>query len=110
MNVPAVRTPVTPQDVARALRAAWLRLFEAEPANQCLAVLLAQSALETGRWKSCYCHNLGNMKPGSKWQGDVFQIRLNEVIKGKVVWFDPPHPQTNMRAYPSLAAAAEDYL
>ncbi len=110
MLVHATKTLITPLDVARALRAAWMRLFEDIPANQCIAVLMAQSALETGRWKSCYCWNLGNIKPGSKWQGDYFQIRLNEVIKGKVEWFDPPHPQTNMRAYSNLIDAASDYL
>jgi hypothetical protein len=110
MIVEARKTPITPLDVARALRAAWLRLFEVVPADQQIAVLLAQSALETGRWKSCYCWNLGNIKPGSKWSGDCYQIRLNEVIDGKVRWFDPPHPQTNMRAYSSLFDAAADYL
>lgn len=110
MIVPATKTIISPLDVARALRAAWMRLYDEVPPNQCIAVLMAQSALETGRWKSCYQWNLGNIKPGSKWGGDVFQIRLNEVIGGKVVWFDPPHPQTNMRAYPTLTDAAADYL
>ncbi len=110
MLVDATKTIISPLDVGRALRAAWFKLFEHEPANQSVAVLMAQSALETARWKSCYQWNLGNIKPGSKWQGDVFQIRLNEVIDGKTKWFDPPHPQTNMRAYPSLPDAAADYL
>lgn len=110
MMVEARKTPITPSDVARALRAAWLRLFEVIPADQCIAVLMAQSALETGRWRSCWNYNLGNIKPGSKWQGDTCQFRLNEVIKGRVVWFDPPHPQTTMRAYSSLTDAAADYL
>jgi hypothetical protein len=110
MLVDATKTPVTPLDVARALRAGWLKLFDVIPVDQCVAVLMAQSALETGRWKSCYCYNLGNIKGGGKWTGDTCQFRLNEVIKGKVVWFDPPHPQTTMRAYPSLADAAADYL
>ncbi len=110
MMVPAVKTPVSAVDVGRALLAAWTKLFEETPAPGSIALLLAQSALETGRWKSCWCWNLGNMKPGSKWAGDICQFRLNEVINGVTKWFDPPDPQTSMRAYPSLAAAAEDYL
>jgi hypothetical protein len=110
MMLEAVKTPITPQDVARALRAAWLRLFETVPADQQVAVLMAQSALETGRWKSCWNYNLGNIKGGSKWQGDTTQFRCNEVIGGVVQWFDPPHPQTTFRAYPTLTDAASDYL
>lgn len=110
MMLEAVKTPITPLDVARALRAAWLRLFEVIPADQCIAVLMAQSALETGRWKSCWNYNLGNIKGGGKWQGDTCQFRCNEVIKGKVEWFEPPHPQTTFRAYPTLTDAAADYL
>jgi hypothetical protein len=110
MMLSAVKTPITPLDVARALRAAWLKLFEVIPADQCIAVLMAQSALETGRWKSCWNYNLGNIKGGGKWTGDTCQFRCNEVIKGKVEWFDPPHPQTTFRAYSTLTDAAADYL
>jgi hypothetical protein len=110
MMLEAEKTPVTPTDVARALRAAWLRLLEVVPAEQQLAVLMAQSALETGRWKSCWNFNLGNIKGGGKWGGDTCQFRCNEVINGKVEWFDPPHPQTTFRAYAHLTDAAADYL
>ena len=110
MMVIAVKTLVTPEQVARALRVAWLRLFDAEVADHQLAVLMAQSALETGRWKSCWNFNLGNIKGGGAWAGDTCQFRLNEVIGGVVQWFDPPHPQTTMRAYSTLADGAADYL
>ncbi len=110
MMLEAVKTPVAPLDVARALRAAWMRVLGNEPANQQLAVLLAQSALETGRWKSCWNYNLGNQKGGGKWTGDTCQFRCNEVIKGKVLWFDPPHPQTTFRAYDTLVDGVTDYL
>jgi hypothetical protein len=110
MMLEAVKTPITPLDVARALRAGWLRLFETVPADQQVAVLMAQSALETGRWKSCWNYNLGNIKGGGKWKGDTCQFRCNEVLGGVVQWFDPPHPQTTFRAYPNLTDAAADYL
>lgn len=108
--VEARKTPITPQQIAHALRAAWSKLFERTPSDATVALLMAQSALETGRWRSCWNFNLGNIKGLGKWAGDTCQFRLNEVIDGKVVWFDPPHPQTTMRAYPTLEAASEDYL
>lgn len=108
--VPAHKTPITPADVAQALRSAWSQLFGGVPSDATIALLMAQSALETGRWRSCWNWNLGNIKPGSKWQGDTCQFSCNEVIDGKVVWFNPPHPQTTFRAYADLAAAAADYL
>jgi hypothetical protein len=110
MMQPAVKTHITPAAVAIALRSAWMKLFGQTPSDGTVALLMAQSALETGRWKSCWNYNLGNIKGGGKWSGDTCQFRLNEVIGGKVVWFDPPHPQTTMRAYPDLTAAASDYL
>lgn len=55
--LPPVRTPATTGDVFAALAAAAPELDRAS-----LLVLLAQSALETGWWRSCWLHNLGNSK------------------------------------------------
>jgi hypothetical protein len=78
--------------------------------REAIALLVAQSALETGRWRSIHWYNFGNIKPGAGWLGDYCQFRCNEVIAGKVQWFDPPHPQTSFRAYASPLAGAQDYL
>lgn len=37
-------------------------------------------------------------------------FRCNEVIGGKIVWFDPPNPACCFRAFATLEAAAIDYL
>lgn len=109
-ELPDVLTHATPIEVARALRRAWMLLFGAEPSRESVCVLLAQGALETGRWRSMHCWNLGNIKsvPGDGRSWTFF--RCNEIIGGKEVWFDPPHPASRFRAYDSLDEGAHDYL
>jgi flagellum-specific peptidoglycan hydrolase FlgJ len=71
---------------------------------------MAQSALETGRWKHCHCWNLGNVKSSFGDGRDFTFFRCNEVLSGKTVWFDPPHPYTRFRAFRTLAEGAVDHL
>lgn len=108
--LPAVLTPMAPRDVLRAFRNAYQDTRRLTPSNAVLALLVAQSALETGRWRSIYCHNFGNVKAGPDYEGYYCQFRCNEVIGGKLQWFDPPHPQTNFRAFLSADAGAADHL
>jgi len=63
---PAKRTPVTPEQVFLALGTAWHMLTGAPPDRKLLHILHAQSALETGHWKSIMNFNLG----GAKRHGD----------------------------------------
>lgn len=63
----AVETPLSAAEVAVALARAWRARTGQTPTREALAVLLAQSALETGRWgavrgASIRCHNLGGIK------------------------------------------------
>lgn len=105
-------TPLTAQEVIRAFREAY-RTLGALPADitpGTLAIFVAQSALETGRWKSLHWCNFGNIKAGVDYEGFYTLFRCNEVIDGKVKWFDPPHPQCRFRAYPDATAGARDYL
>jgi peptidoglycan hydrolase-like protein with peptidoglycan-binding domain len=67
-------------EVARALEAAWSKLLGTAPTREALAVLLAQSALETGHWKKSYCFNLGNQKATSKWEGDYCFYPADEIV------------------------------
>jgi flagellum-specific peptidoglycan hydrolase FlgJ len=70
--------------------------------------MTAQSALETGHWESIHWYNFGNVKRkvGKPWT----MFRCNEVIDGKTVWFNPPHPQTHFRAYADANDGAEEYV
>ena len=108
--VPTVATPVSPTTLYAALRGAWTGLYDAVPARQSLLVLIGHWALETEWGHATWCWNLGNAKhvPGDG--RDYFQIRCNEIINGKTVWFDPPHPATSFRAFAGLAEGCVDYL
>ena len=103
-------TPVTARRVALALGAAHEMVTGEEPTRATIALATAQSALETGRWKSIHRYNLGNIKASSTYEGYYCQFRCNEVINGKVEWFDPPHPQTNFRAFLTLEEGAYDHV
>ena len=71
---------------------------------------MAQGAFKTGWWHYCWDYNLGNAKHVSGDGRDYCMVRLNEVIGGKVVWFDPSNPATWLRAFDSLSAGVIDYL
>lgn len=103
-------TPCTAADVLRAFRSALETLTGKTPSNAQLAVLVAQSALETGRWRSIHCWNFGNVKAGPDYEWLYCQFRCNEVINGHVEWFDPPHPQCNFRAFTSIDTGALAHL
>jgi flagellum-specific peptidoglycan hydrolase FlgJ len=96
--------------VLRAFRSALETLTGKTPSNAQLSVLVAQSALETGRWRSIHCWNFGNVKAGPDYEWLYCQFRCNEVIAGKVEWFDPPHPQCNFRAFTNIDTGALAHL
>lgn len=102
-------TPVTPNEVFLALQGAWQKELHETPHRTSLLVLLSQWALETGRGRSMHCYNLGNVKSGGQ-SGDWCFFRCNEIIKGKVVWFDPDAPECRFRAFATLDDGALDYL
>ena len=58
----AKRTPVTPEQVFLSFAAAWQMLAGAPPTREVLHIIHAQSALETGHWKSLWNYNLGGSK------------------------------------------------
>lgn len=59
---PAKRTPVSPEQVFLSFATAWQMLTGSPPQRQVLHILHAQSALETGHWKSLWNFNLGGAK------------------------------------------------
>lgn len=62
VELPARRTPASAQEVYSALGRVWRARFGEEPKKESLCVLLSQWALETGRGKSMWNYNLGNIK------------------------------------------------
>jgi hypothetical protein len=114
---PAV-TVLSWNDAATALRWA-LEGPSSTPSPEVLSLCLAKSALETGRWTKIWNFNFGNVKAGGSYVGMYTCIRLNEVLNGKVKWFDPDsegfavppgHPQTRMRAYANAWDGAQAYV
>jgi hypothetical protein len=93
-----------------AVRAALETLQGKTPSREFVAILTAQCALESGRWRSMHRNNPGNIKASATYEYFFTQYRCNEVIGGKVEWFDPPHPQTNFRAFLDLETGVIDYL
>jgi hypothetical protein len=101
---PARRTPANPRSVLGAIQDAW-----PEGSRESCLVLLAQWGIETGDGASCWNFNLGNVKrvKGQSWTmlGNVW-----EILGGKKVVFQPPHPQTHFCAFDSLDEGAAFYV
>lgn len=108
--IPDRITKASPQEMYDALWKAWKDYFGEAPKKASLLILLSQWSIETAEGASMHCWNVGNAKsvPGDGRSWTFF--RCWEIIRGKKVWFDPPHPQTRFRAFDSLAEGAADYL
>lgn len=135
--VPPKRTLLDFDAAAQAMSSALAAVLGEQPSRPTLALALGKTALETGRFSSCWNGNWGNIKASEKYEGMYTCIVLNEVIGGKVQWFAPEgrltgnpakggvlagdpadagrsvppgHPQTRMRAFPTPSDGALDYV
>ena len=99
-RIEARRTEITFEDMKGAMSRAWKQTFGNEPSVDSLCVLLAQSALETGQWRACYCYNLGNVKAGKSWTGDYCFYYADEIVDSVTAqkWFDLRAPRTDGQA------------
>lgn len=113
LEVPCERTPLRFEQARDAFAEAYAHEFFERIDVDTLAVLLAQSALETGRWKFLRRCNFGNKKASLSYTG-LHQYyppgAVNELIDDDLVWFDPPHPQTRFRAYATARDGAIAYV
>lgn len=100
--VQRVATPVTGQDLANALAAAWPNVVGGDPGSA-IGVLVAQSAFETGNWKAVWNNNLGNVKYTGN--TDYFQMTASEG-SGASTTMVP----SKWRSYPTLADGAAAWL
>jgi len=126
----ARKTPIEPDDIRSALTEAWCVKFGSEPPTNAIELLMSQSALETGAWKSCVAYNLGNAKFSgtdgdwcyfTTWENvtpeqcaalvaaSTAAAPVREISPTKVV-LEPRHPDCRFRAFPSLAQGAAWYL
>lgn len=107
--IPTRRTQQTPREVFEAICDAWPRVIGGEPSRESVLVLLSQWSIETGDGRSCWNFNLGNVKrvKGQPW---TWLNSVWEILGGKKVVFQPPHPQTHFRAFHTAEDGAEAYL
>ncbi len=133
------KTPFTFEAASEAMRWALsgeLNCSESAVPDTVLALALAKTALETGRWTSIHRYNWGNIKAGLKYEGMYTCFTLNEVLprngKNVTIWFSPEgelgaspsaggrligppipapegHVQTRMRAYANQFDGAQQY-
>lgn len=109
--LPDQLTPITPGELYVSLSRVWSTLIQdSAPSRGALLVLLAHWALETGFGHGCHHWNLGNKKHVQGDGRNYTMFRCNEIVAGKVVWYDPPAPATWFCAYDTLDAGAGDYL
>lgn len=124
--VPPHKTIWTPREAVAYFDDALTGLLGKARKPETVALLVAQSALESARWEACWNNNPSNIKHGAKRTRQFTCIRLNEVLDGKVKWFDPDsplntpsdgptpvppgHPQTRMRAFANGPDGVADKL
>ncbi len=107
-----VKTPLTEEEATYYLKAAWKSIYGVYPSVNSLALLWAQSAGETGRWKLLRCNNWGNIKRRKsdttlKWTSyDAGEV----LADGKHYMFYPYHPQTHFAAWEDPLDGAEYYI
>jgi len=88
-----------------AFKVGYTKFMNDIPSKKTLAILIAQSALETGWWKAgLHCWNFGNTRcnPDKLSDGEYFTMfKCGEIIKGKEVFFIPPDPRSVFQAFES---------
>ena len=110
-ELPAEKKVITESEAAYALKHAYARVFGSDPSQETLAILLGQTALETGRFKvGFWDYNWGNIKASASYDGYIQFFECSEIINGREIFFKPPHPQCRFRAYLTPTDGAVDYI
>lgn len=109
------KTPLTEEEATYYLNNAWKNIYNVYPSINSLALLWAQSAGETWRWKALRCYNWGNIKRRKnnntlRWTS--YEAGENLTINGiyKHWMFYPYHDQTHFQAFDDALAGAEFYI
>ncbi len=132
--VPPRLTPVTPLEAVSAFRQSCMDLWGTNRAETA-CTLLAQSALESGHWRSMFNFNPSNIKCGRERPGLYTCLPLINEVEVRnghrmTIWYTPRgelahkggpvigtqyevpegHPQTRFRAYATLVDGVKDKL
>ncbi|MHA2426431.1 MAG: glucosaminidase domain-containing protein [Candidatus Hermodarchaeia archaeon] len=110
--VDCVDTPLTEAEATYYLKTAWKKIYGVYPSINALALLWAQSAGETGRWKFLRCNNWGNIKKRDDWKYTSYDAGEVLTINGvtKHYMFYPYHPETFFAAWDTPLEGAEAYI
>ncbi len=134
--VAAQKTPIEAFDAIAGFRQACLRLWSTGR-PETIATLMAQSALETGRWTSMFNYNPSNVKAGANYRGLytcfplINEVELRDGVR-RTIWYSDraelvskngppaPHkpvydvpegqPMSRFRAFPSFTDGVVDKL
>lgn len=102
-------TPLSEKDATYFLKCAWKHIYGTEPSVKSLAILWAQTALESGRYRSLRNYNYGNIKK----KDDIeyyTSYECGEYLEGKYYKFFPYHPETFFAAWKDPLAGAIGYI
>jgi hypothetical protein len=136
IELDAVKTPVSKQDLLLALWQAWYQIFGVEPKKESICVIGGHWALECAWGREMWGNNIGNVKsvegdghdyqffgcgeelPLSVAQHAVHDSPLIKVVRIYIsgntpmasVWIEPKHPWCRFRAFCTLLEGAIDYL
>ena len=109
-SVNTFKTKPTKEDFVENLVFAYYDLFQKIPSKEVVCLIYAKFALETGYGDSCFNYNLGNIKQFDSNKQYMMLNNVWEILDGKKVIFQPPHPQTWFRAYDNWRQGMRDYL
>jgi hypothetical protein len=107
--LPNTLTPLTADQAAAALATAYKRVTGRAPTQRILALLVGQTALETGDWKSLHNYNFGNAKASAS---DPYYtgFRCWELVNGQQTWYEADDPMCRFAAHLTAADGAEHYI
>lgn len=84
-KVDRIRTPLTEIEIADALRVGHDRVLarpdDGEAFERRMGVAWAQSMLELGRGRACWCNNFGNVTVPHDWIGDFYELTTDEQVR-----------------------------
>jgi hypothetical protein len=94
---------LTTTEAIDAFKKGYTKFMGTEPKRETLALLVAQSALETGWWKAgLHCWNFGNTRcqPDKLEDEEYFTMfKCSEIIKGKEIFYYPPDPASVFQGF-----------
>lgn len=109
--VPAQKTQVSVEEMIDAYAQGHEATMGQEPPPPCLSVEVAHACLECGNGQELWNFDFGNVKWSPGWDGLYCKRRCNEIIGGKVRWFDPvadaDNPACWFRAFEDAAQGAK---